>query len=328
MNKVKSRQSAILILLLVVLTLLPLGTNSDYKMHIVNMVGIYIILALGMNLAMGYCGQFNLAIGALFGVGAYTSALLTLKFGLSVWIAMPLAGLFTGSIGAIVGLPSMKVRSHYLAIVTIGLGHVINLILINWTNVTQGAMGLSGIPSAQLFGFAFDTEQSFYYVILVVTILLYFLARAIVGSSIGRYFIAIRDDYIAARASGINTGYYQITAFALSAFYAGVAGSLYAHLVTYVSPDSFQFGQTLIVMTTILIGGLGSLGGSILGASMLTVLNEYLRAFEDFQLVIYGLIVLLLVLFLPGGLLSLRERLNKWPKLKRVRTWTVERFSR
>ena len=301
----------------VALALLPLVLTSNYQQHVINMVGIYAILALGMNLAMGYCGQMNLAQGALYGVGAYTSALTTLKLGIPVWAAIPLSGALAAAIGGLVGLPSMKVRSHYLAIVTIGLGEVINLILINWNSLTQGAMGLMGIPSAAFFGLALDTEESYYYLILIVAILLYLLARAIMASHIGRSFIAIRDDYVAARASGINTGYYQIMAFALSAFYAGVAGSLYAHLISYVSPDSFQFGSTLLIMTMIMIGGLGSLEGSIFGAAVLTVLNEYLRAFQKFQLVIYGAMVLSLVMFLPGGVLSLRDRLGNWWSLRR-----------
>jgi len=279
MNRINSRKGLWRAAVVIALAGLPWATSDPYKLHILNMMGFYVILTVGLNLAMGFCGQFNLAMAPLFGIGAYTSALLALRAGVPVWLCVPIAGLAAAVLGAVVGLPSLKVRSHYLAIVTIGLGTVIDSVLANWTSLTNGAIGLTGIPALTLFGYAFRSDRSYYYVLLVVLLALFAMAQTIVRSPVGRAFVAIRDDYLAARASGINTGQYQVVAFALSAFFAGIAGSLYAHLASYISPDSFQWDQTLMVLAMALIGGLGDLYGSVLGAVVLTLLGQYLQAF-------------------------------------------------
>src|SRR5512143_4117731 len=166
----------------------PRIAQNSYQVHIINMAGIYILISLGLNLAMGYAGQFNLAMGALWGVGAYTAALLNTKLGVPFWLNLPAAMIAAGIIGAIVGLPSLKVRSHYLAIVTIGLGEVINIILVNEEEITGGALGISRITKPTIFGFPIDNDEGFYYIILVVVILGYLIARQIVSHRIGRAF--------------------------------------------------------------------------------------------------------------------------------------------
>jgi len=288
----------------------PAFAKSRYQVHIVNNIGIWLLLALGLNIAMGYGGQFNLALGALWGVGAYTAALLQTRLGIPFWINLPLGIIAGALVAAFVGLPSFKVRSHYLALVTIALGEAINLVLVNEDEITGGALGINRIAPPSLFGFPINTDERFYYLILIMVILGYLIGRQIVGHRIGRAFRALRDDFQAARAMGVNTGYYQILAFAISGAYAGAAGVLFAHWNSYISPDIFEFKSALIVLTMLMIGGMGSLPGSVVGTVLLLVLNEYLRVFERWQLVGYGLAIILTVLFLPGGTIELVRRFN------------------
>jgi branched-chain amino acid transport system permease protein len=273
-----------------VLLLFPSIAQNRYQIHIVNMAGIYILLSLGLNLAMGYAGQFNLAIGALWGVGAYTAALLNTRLGIPFWLNLPA--------------------------VTIGLGEVINIILVNQEELTGGALGIPRIQMPGFFGIPLNNEERFYYVILITVVLGYLIARQIVRHRIGRSFRAIRDDYQAAKAMGVNTGYYQILAFVISAAYAGAAGALFAHLNTYISPDIFEFKSTLFVMTMTMVGGMGNLLGSLIGGLALPLLQEYLRVIGDWQLVGYGVAIMIVVLFMPGGVIELSRRLETSRKIR------------
>lgn len=292
------------------LLVIPLIAKSRYQVHIMDNIGIWILLSLGLNIAMGFGGQFNLALGGLWGVGAYTAALLQTRLGVPFWINLPLSIIAAAFMAACVGLPSFKVRSHYLAIVTIGLGEVINLFLVNQDQLTGGALGINRIQPPSLFGFPINTSERFYYLILVMVVVGYLIGRQIVGHRIGRAFRALRDDFQAARAMGVNTGYYQILAFAISGAYAGAAGAVFAQWNSYISPDIFEFKSALIVLTMILVGGIGTLPGSVVGTVLLLVLNEYLRVFEQWQLVGYGVAIIVVVLFLPGGVVQLAGRLN------------------
>jgi branched-chain amino acid transport system permease protein len=296
----------------IVLLVFPAIAKNRYQVHVVNNIGIWLLLSFGLNIAMGYAGQFNLALGALWGAGAYTAALLQTRLGVPFWINVPVSVAVAAVLAAFVGLPSFKVRSHYLALVTIALGEAMNLVLVNEDKITGGALGINRIKMPTLFGFPINTDERYYYIILIMVILGYLLGRQIVGHRIGRAFRAIRDDFQAARAMGVNTGFYQILAFAISGAYAGAAGALYAQLNTYISPDIFTFGSALIVLTMNLVGGMGSLTGSIIGTVLLLVLNEYLRVFEQWQLVGYGLAIIIVVLFLPGGVVQLAGRFTEW----------------
>lgn len=298
------------------LLIFPFVASNRYQVHIINMAGIYILISLGLNLAMGYAGQFNLAMGALWGVGAYTAAILNTRLGIPFWINLPAAMVVTGLVGALVGLPSLKVRSHYLAIVTIGLGEVINILLVQQEPLTGGALGIGSIQMPSFFGIPLNNDERYYYVILVVVVLGFLVARQILANRIGRSFRAIRDDFQAAKAMGVNTAYYQILAFVISAAYAGAAGALFAHLNTYISPDIYEFKSTLFVMTATMVGGMGSLTGSIVGGLALPILQEYLRVIKDWQLVVYGVAIMIVVLFVPGGVIELTRRIERWRKLR------------
>jgi len=290
----------------------PWIAPNRYQVHIVNNIGIWILLSLGLNIAMGYAGQYNLALGALWGAGAYTAALLQTRLGVPFWINLPLSIVVAAIVAAFVGLPSFKVRSHYLALVTIALGEAMDLIPVNEAQIFGGADGIGHIQMPNLFGFPINNDERFYYIILIMAILGYIMGRQIVSHRIGRAFRALRDDFQAARAMGVNTGFYQILAFAISGAYAGAAGALYAQLNTYISPDIFTFNSALIVLTMILVGGMGSLPGSIVGTVLLLVLNEYLEVFQKWQLVGYGIAIIVVVLFLPGGVVELARKFENF----------------
>lgn len=314
----------------VILLGFPLVAPNRYVVHIVNMAGLYILISLGLNLAMGYCGQINLALGAFWGVGAYTAALLSTRLGMPIWVNLPVGMVLSGITGALIALPMLKVRSHYLALVTIGLAETINIIIVNETWLTEGPLGISAIQMPELFGFPINNDERFYYLILVIVVLGYLLARQIVSHRIGRAFVAIRDDYVAAKAMGVNTSYYQILANSICAVYAGVAGVLYAHLNTYISPDIFEFKSALFVLTMTMIGGMGNIVGSLVGGLGLPVIQEYLRAIGNWQLVGFGAAIIIVVLFLPGGVMGLTRRLEesqniRWPWARKSATPALQR---
>jgi branched-chain amino acid transport system permease protein len=300
----------------IVILAFPFLAANPYQIHIINVAGIYILLSLGLNLAMGYAGQFNLAMGALWGVGSYTAAILNTRLGAPFWVTFPAAMLVTGLIGGLVGLPSLKVRSHYLAIVTIGLGQVINIIMLQQEALTGGALGIGRIQKPSFFGFTFGDDKSFYFLILTVVVVGFLIARQIVGHRIGRAFRAIRDDFQTAKAMGVNTAYYQILAFIISAVYAGAAGALFAHLNSYISPDIYEFKSTLSVMTMTMVGGMGSLTGSVVGGLALPILMEYLRVIKNWQRVAYGLSIMIVVLYIPGGVIELTRRMRSSRKIR------------
>lgn len=295
----------------IVLLVFPLVAPNRYTVHIVNMAGIWILMSLGLNLAMGYCGQINLALGAFWGVGAYTAALLNTRFGSPIWINMPLGMILAGITGALIALPMLKVRSHYLALVTIGLAETINIIMVNEIWLTEGPLGISAIEMPELFGIPIDGAERFFYLVLFFVVIGFLVARQIVNHRIGRAFIAIRDDDTAARAMGVNVARYQVLANALAGVYCGVAGVLYAHMSTYISPDIFEFKNALFVLTMTMVGGMGSLAGSLVGGLALPLTQEWLRAIKHWQLVGFGLAIMIVVLFMPGGVVGLTRKIEE-----------------
>jgi branched-chain amino acid transport system permease protein len=296
----------------------PLVAPNRYVVHIINMCGIWVLMSMGLNLCMGYCGQINLALGAFWAVGAYTAALLNTRFGMPIWVNMPVGMVLAGITGALIALPMLKVKSHYLALVTIGLAETINIILVNETWLTEGPLGISGIKMPNLFGIAFDGDERYFYLVLICVVLGYLVARQIVSHRIGRSFMAIRDDDTAAKAMGVNVSKYQVMANSLAGVYCGVAGVLYAHMSTYISPDIFEFKNALFVLTATLIGGMGSLAGSLVGGYGMPLVQEWLRAFQNWQLVGFGIAIILVVLFAPGGVVGLTQKIEQagginWP---------------
>lgn len=281
---------------------LPLLFRGGYILNVLVFVGIHTILAIGLNLLLGFAGQISLGHAAFFGLGAYISGILTVTYSVNPWLAMIAAALAVGLIAFSVGFPILNLKGHYLAMATLGLGIIIYIVFNEAVDLTGGPSGLSGIPNLSLGAFVFDSDLKNYYLIWAFTLAFMLLSINLAQSRIGRALRAIHDSEVAARVMGVNVRLIKVQIFALSAALSAVAGALYAHTMTFISPTSFGFNFSVELLTMVVIGGLGSIYGSFLGAALLTLLPELLRAFQDYDIVVYGLLLILMTMFMPGGL--------------------------
>jgi branched-chain amino acid transport system permease protein len=301
--------------LAVVLLAYPWVTPTDYLLRVGNVALVYAILTLGLNFTVGWTGQVSLGHAGFWGIGAYTTAILTAKLAAwSPWAAMALGTALAGLTGVLLGLPTLRIKGHYLALATIGFAEVVQLVFNNWRPVTGGADGVPGIPVLSIGPFPFDTERRVYYLLLVAVVLLTVAALRLRDSGFGRAFMAVRDNELAADVAGVPTTAVKTLAFALGAAYAGLAGSLYAHMLRYVSPDVFGFEQSLLILSMLVIGGLGSVAGALVGAVIGVAVPELLRIFGVYYMAIYALLVILVIIFMPMGVVGGRfcERPPRW----------------
>ena len=295
----------------------PLLFKDGYLMNVLVFVGINTMLAIGLNLLLGYAGQISLGHAGFFGLGAYLSGILTATYGLNPWLVMPLAALSVGCLAFLVGFPILKLKGHYLAMATLGLGIIIYIVFNETVELTGGPSGLSGIPNLAIGATTFDTDIKNYYLIWTITLLVVLLAVNLANSRVGRALKAIHDSEVAARVMGVNARLLKVQVFALSALISALAGSLYAHTMTFVSPTSFGFNFSVELLTMVVIGGLGSIYGSFLGAALLTLLPELLRNARDYDIVIYGGLLMAMVMFMPGGLVrGVPELVRKMARVK------------
>ena len=296
---------------------LPHLAPGSYFVHVMIVALIFAILAGGLDLVMGYCGQFSFGQAAFYGIGAYASALLALRLGWSFWAAFPAAVLITAAFGALLGVPSLRLAGHFLAITTIAFQVIVHQILTQWHGFTGGTAGLTGIPAPpplRLGGvtLAFESPAAYYYLCLGVSALALAVAVRLVRSRIGREWLAVREDELLAKTMGIDTTRIKVLAFTLGAGLAGAAGSLLAHYLRNIHPSEFTIWTSAEIVAMVILGGRGTLAGPVLGAVVLTVLPEYLRAAQDYKLILYGLALIVMITFLPdglmGGLRALRAR--------------------
>lgn len=293
-------------ILLGAIALLPLAMRDPYMLHILVLGGIYVILAIGMNIITGYCGQINLGMAGFFAVGAYTSALVTTRLSVSFWLALPISALTAAIAGVFVGVPALKVKGGvYLVLITTSFASIVQVILNQWVSLTKGPMGMVGIPSPSIGKLVFYDRLHWFYLIYAVVFIVVWLAVRLVGSRIGRSFVALRESETSAQSIGISPAYYKVLAFVCSAVLGGIAGSLYAHYMTTISPDAFGFSLSVLALVMIVVGGVGSIPGSIVGGIALAVVPEWLRVLGPFQSVAYAAGIVLAVVFLPKGLLAL-----------------------
>jgi branched-chain amino acid transport system permease protein len=290
-------------LLFAVLVLVaPLAFKGGYLMNVLVFVGINTMLAVALNLLLGYAGQISLGHAGFFGIGAYLSGILTATCGWNPWLAMPLAALAVGILATLIGFPILKLKGHYLAMATLGLGIIIYIVFNETVDLTGGPSGLSGIPNLAVGSLVFDSDIKNYYLVWTFTLAVMLFSVNLAGSRIGRALRAVHDSEVAARVMGVNARLLKVQVFALSAVISSLAGSLYAHTMTFVSPASFGFNFSIELLTMVVIGGLGSVYGSFLGAALLTLLPELLRGAQDYDIVIYGGLLMVMVMFMPGGL--------------------------
>lgn len=295
----------------VIVIVIPFITPNMYIMQIINMIGIYIILGSGINILTGYTGQLSLGQAAFFGIGAYSAALLNTRMGFHFFACLISAMIITGLFGFILAIPALKVKGSYLALLTMGFGEVVRIVMVNWTPVTNGTAGIRGIANASIFGLQLDTLKKFYYLIAVMVVLCLLYQNLIIKTRTGRALIAIREDSEAAELTGINVTTYKIRAFVLSAVYCGIAGVLYAMMIKYVSPDTFTNNTSSVILWTAIVGGFGTAVGPVIGGIIMQVLPEALRFLGNWRLVVYGVILLIVILRFPGGLYPYIESMVK-----------------
>lgn len=317
---------------LVFLLVWPFLVKGEY-LWITMQIIIAVVGAVGLNILTGFTGQISLGQGAFLGVGAYTSAFVTAKMGLPFWVGVPAAGIVTAVAGMIFGIPSLRLKGLYLAIATLASQFILEWIFLRWEAVTGGSYGIV-IPRPSIGGYVFESDRSYYYVVLVIAALMVLFAVNLVRTRTGRAFMSVRDHYISAEIMGINLFKYRILSFAVSSFYAGVAGALFGHSLKFVSSEQFGIGVSVTYLAMIIIGGLGSILGSIYGAVFMILLPQVITALTNFlgasypnieQIVIaleqgiFGAIIILFLIFEPDGLA------HRWKMIKAY--WKLYPFS-
>jgi len=283
----------------------------EYLLHILGIAGIYIILTLSLNLIVGYTGLPALGHAAFSCIGAYTSSLLALNMGLSTWLGLLIGASVAAVSGVVIGYPAVRLKGDYLALATFGLGVIIYSIAKNWVSLTRGPMGLPGIPGFSIFSFQLSDIWSYLLLVLVFVGITIFIINRIVNSPFGRILRSIREDEIASQALGKDTVKHKLLVFIIGAFFAGIAGSLYAHYITFIDPSSFTVTESITILLMVIFGGMGSIQGSIVGAVILVVFPELLRFIgmpssiaAPMRQMMYGLLLVILMLKRPQGIMG------------------------
>lgn len=301
--------------LIAVLLVLPRLMPNTYVIRVMDMVGIYILLATGSNILTGYAGQLSMGMAAFYGVGAYATGLLSMYLGLGFWQALPIAILAACLFGLVLAIPALRLKGGYLTLLTIGFGEIFRLVANNWVDFTHGPSGINNIPAVSLFGLAIDNYIAWFYFIYFVAIVGLLYQKILMKSRVGRAFIAIREDDKAAELTGIDITRYKIMAFITSAVYCAVAGVLYAHMAGYINPDTFTSNESNFILWAAIIGGLGTQMGPIIGGFVMVVFPEALRGLGAMRLVFFGVILMLVIIYYPRGMVPFLQ--GCWARLKK-----------
>lgn len=280
---------------------------SMYQVNIMTTAFMYIMLGLGLNIVVGMAGLLDLGYVAFYAVGAYAYALLNHHFGLNFWACLPIGAALGALFGILLGFPVLRLRGDYLAIVTLGFGEIIRLVLENWNEFSLGPSGIANIPRPGFFGVAFSLEahtRYIYFIVVIMAVFTIFMVNRLQNSRIGRAWLALREDEIACQAMGVDKTRTKLTAFALGATWAGLAGVLFAAKTTFINPASFTIWESINILCIVVLGGMGSIVGVVLGALVLVLLPEYLRAFAEYRILTFGAVLVLMMVFRPGGIVS------------------------
>lgn len=291
-------------IIIVMSLLFPFIVKSPYIINIGVLSMMYAVLALSLNLMTGFLGITTLGHAAFFGIGAYTAAILSTRFGVSFLVTTMAAALIASFFGFFLGAPTLRVSGRYLTIVTVGFCEITRIVELNWRSLTRGPLGINRIPPPILSGIEFDTPFTKYFIVLGMVILTVLILSNLSRSRMGRAISAIKGDELAAEVMGVNLTHVKLMVFILSAAIAGTAGAFYAHYMSFIDPTSFTFDRSVQILSMTILGGMGSIPGSIIGAVILTVIPETLRQWMDFRMIIYGLVIVLMVLFKPNGILG------------------------
>lgn len=289
-------------LLSLTLLLWPLLENNPYNLGLSNLIAIYALVVLGLNLFIGYAGQISLGHAAFFAIGAYGSAIGTTTMGGPAWAVMLAVALITALVALMVGVPALKLSGHYLAMATLGFNIVVYTLLVQWDAVTGGPSGFSGIPYLSIGTVVFDNEVYFHYLVWTFAMIALLLCLNLVRSGVGRGLAAMAEDEVAAGTLGVDTRRAKVKVFILSAVLASLAGSLFAHCYAFVSPDSFNIFVSVDFMIMVVVGGMGSIWGTLFGTALIILLPEWIEALETYKEIIHGLVLVMILMFLPQGL--------------------------
>ncbi len=304
------------LLLLIIAPLIGYHYGNFYALHVAGLVGIYCILCVGLNITVGYAGLLDLGFMAFCAIGAYTAALLSIK-GLSFWITLPVCLLLGGLIRYLIGAPVLRLRGDYLAIVTLAFGEIFRLVANNFDWLTNGPKGLprvgEKISEIRLFSLSFTNDLQFYYLILFFLLCTLLISYRLEHSRTGRALVAIREDELAAKLSGINVPRVKSLAFVLSGMFGALAGAIYVHWIGFISPEMFTFWESVLLVAMLVIGGMGNIAGALLGVLLLVGVPELLRPvlgtrFVEYRMLIFGLIMIVVIIFRPEGLLPSKRR--------------------
>lgn len=299
------------LIIVIILALMFPFVFSTYQTNIMTTALMYIVLGLGLNIVVGLAGLLNLGYAAFYAVGAYTYALLNYHFGVGFWIALPAGALFAALFGILLGLPVLRLRGDYLAIVTLGFGEIVRLILENWNELSFGPSGIANIPRPGLLGITLSVQGVavyLYYLTFGLCLVTIFVVGRLQNSRIGRAWVALREDEIACQAMGIDKTKAKLTAFALGATLAGMTGVIFAAKTTFINPASFTFLESAMILSIVVLGGMGSILGVTVGALILILLPEYFRAFSDYRMLIFGATMVIMMIFRPQGIVTARRK--------------------
>lgn len=304
-----------LVVLVALLAAAPFLLQGSYIVSLLLLMLIYAILATGLNLVSGFCGQFSFAQGAFFGIGAYTAGIMSRDLHTGFWVHLPAGILLTGLCGLLLGIPALRLKGHFLAIVTIAFQTIVYLGLVQWTSFTGGQNGLAVPPvgDASLFGmhlFRIENLRSNYWLILAVTVVLVFVASRLVKSRLGREWVAVRDDEVLASAIGLNATRAKLTAFVASAAFAGAAGVMMAHYMGNITPDDYTIWISCTVVAMMIVGGKGTFYGPMLGVALLTILPELLGDWARYRMLFFGVLLVLAIALLPEGIVGRLRKLR------------------
>jgi len=295
------------LVIIALLAIVPAVVTNLYHIQVMIFIGIYTILTLSLNLLNGYVGLLSIGHAAFYGIGAYASAKLVMTVGLPFPLAMLGAGAVAGIIGYLIAKPTLRLSGIYMTLATLGFNMIFFLILQNWMSFTNGPLGIMDIPPPNIFGYEIETRVQYYYLVFFLVLLTVVSMHRLMTCRFGRALVSIRENELAAEAMGVHTTRYKIQAFVLAAFYAGIAGSFYAHFVKYISPDSFYIYESFILLAMLAFGGQGNLIGPVVGAAVLIIIPEIFRFLQEYRMLVYGGVLITMMLVRRQGLLGGRD---------------------
>jgi len=315
----------LLVIGLIVLIALPFLIHSDYWRGVITKMMMYVLIVSSMNVINGYSGQFTVAQAAFVGIGAYTAGLMMTRWEVSFWIAMVAAGILASLLGLFIGLMTRKLSGLYLAMVTLGVAEIVRIIMLNWTELTNGPLGVKGIPSPSLFGFRLNSSYSMYFLILAITVMMIFCTYRVIRSKVGRAWISIRENEYAAASLGIHTVKYKSINLMYGAFWAGIGGAFLAIYYRYIDSTMFGLDENFNILAMMIIGGMGTLAGPVAGAISVNFISEVFRFASEYRMVMYAILIIAMMWIRPQGLVGSLEGGFRVTKRKKKPPYEVKR---